>query len=249
MGGVGCVQSSLGSLNRWRALPFSRIVAAGNFSRIAIAQVEFDAEGNPTDVRRIGVALEPKEPYELARNHDYGGVEDPRITYVPLLRSYVMAYAALGPDGPRVALAISQDLFTWRRLGTLRYEPENGVDFNHYLNKDSVLFPEPVIDPVGNYALAILHRPLRPVYTSSGVVDLSPPDHVGERPSIWISYVSIDQMQSSIDELTRVYGHTTLATPVETWECDRIGAGAPPILTDQGWASLLPWCISYPIVH
>jgi predicted GH43/DUF377 family glycosyl hydrolase len=26
-----------------------------------------------------------------------------------------------------------------------------------------------------------------------------------------------------------------LATPCETWESDRIGAGAPPILTDQGW--------------
>jgi beta-1,2-mannobiose phosphorylase / 1,2-beta-oligomannan phosphorylase len=214
---------------------FPRMVAAGNFSRIGIVRVEFDADGNPANVRRLGIALEPHEPYEMVRSQHHGGVEDPRITYVPLLKSYVMTYTALAPSGPRIALAVSDDLFAWRRLGPLRFEPENGVDFNHYLNKDGVLLPQPVMDPAGNRALAVLHRPIRHVRIDSGVADLPPPDHVGGHPSIWISYASLDRVRSSIAELTRVYGHTVLATPVETWESDRIGAGAPPVLTDQGW--------------
>ena len=69
----------------------------------------------PAGVERLGYALEPSEGFE--RNEHTAGVEDPRITFIPALDRYVMAYAAYGPLGPRVALAISPDARHWERLG------------------------------------------------------------------------------------------------------------------------------------
>src|SRR5690348_12516503 len=80
---------------------FPRVVAAGNYSRIAIAKVSFDTAGNPTGVERLALALEPRESYEFAAP-GAGGVEDPRISYLPLLDSYIMTYTALGPLGARI---------------------------------------------------------------------------------------------------------------------------------------------------
>src|SRR5262245_58379191 len=55
---------------------FPRVVAAGNYSRIGIAEVNFDAAGDPSDVRRRGYALEPTESYE--QNLRTAGCEDAR---------------------------------------------------------------------------------------------------------------------------------------------------------------------------
>ena len=82
---------------------FPRIVAAGNYSRIGRARVRF-ADGRPIGVERLGVALEPEAPWESK------GVEDPRITPIPSLGLYTMTYTAYGPEGPRVAIAVSEEL-------------------------------------------------------------------------------------------------------------------------------------------
>jgi predicted GH43/DUF377 family glycosyl hydrolase len=37
--------------------------------------------------------------------------------------SYVMTYTAFSPRGPRIARAISQDLFHWQRLGLSTFPP------------------------------------------------------------------------------------------------------------------------------
>src|SRR6266516_4191790 len=42
---------------------FPRVVAASNYSRVGIAEVVFDANGDPTGVERRGYALSPAEPY------------------------------------------------------------------------------------------------------------------------------------------------------------------------------------------
>jgi beta-1,2-mannobiose phosphorylase / 1,2-beta-oligomannan phosphorylase len=78
---------------------FPRLVARGNYSRIGIARVLFDRNGDPRDVERMGVALEPEADYELSEKG--GGCEDPRITYVEPWRCYVMTYTALSRRGPR----------------------------------------------------------------------------------------------------------------------------------------------------
>jgi predicted GH43/DUF377 family glycosyl hydrolase len=79
---------------------FPRIVAQGNFSRVGRGRVVFDASGTPVGVERQGTALEPEEAWELHAGG--GGVEDPRITYVPRLERWIMTYTAFGPLGPRI---------------------------------------------------------------------------------------------------------------------------------------------------
>ncbi len=139
---------------------FPRLVAAGNYSRIGRARVIFDVAGIPVDVERLGLVLEPREPWELHAGG--GGVEDPRITFLPRLGRWLMTYAAYGPFGPRIGLAASTDLEHWERLGpvSFAYDPALATDLNLYPNKDALLFPEPVVDPSGNRAYAMLHRPI-----------------------------------------------------------------------------------------
>jgi predicted GH43/DUF377 family glycosyl hydrolase len=107
---------------------FPRLVARGNFSRIGIARVIFNHAGDPCGVERLGIALEPELDYER-RADGGGGCEDPRITFVEPLQRYVMTYAALSSIGPRIAFAISDDLFHWRRLGLATFAPYQGIDF------------------------------------------------------------------------------------------------------------------------
>jgi hypothetical protein len=76
----------------------------------ALTRVQFNGAGDPTGVERLGIALEPEAEYEL-RPDGSGGCEDPRITFVERLQRYVMTYTAHSPIGPRIALAVSEDLF------------------------------------------------------------------------------------------------------------------------------------------
>jgi predicted GH43/DUF377 family glycosyl hydrolase len=214
---------------------FPRLVASGNYSRIGIAQVRFNEAGEPAGIERLGIALEPEADYE--RRHDgSGGCEDPRITFVKPLRHYVMTYTALSPEGPRIALAISEDLFRWQRLGLATFRPYDGIEFDGVDNKDASIFPVAIPDPSGQPAMAILHRPLfpgtRPEETAfdpvSPVVDL-------QRESIWISYCSTSMADCEPYHLCHFGSHHRLAAPVALWERLKIGGGTPPVLTQHGW--------------
>src|SRR5436305_10114520 len=99
-----------------------RLVAPGNYSRIGLARVLFDGHNTPVGVERLGMALEPQEPYELNAQTG-GGVEDPRITYLAERSLYVMTYTAFGPDGPRIAAAVSRAPVQWQRTGLLVCAP------------------------------------------------------------------------------------------------------------------------------
>lgn len=56
---------------------FPRLVAKGNYSRIGMARVRFNADGDPVGVERLGIALEPEADYER-RPDGGGGREDGR---------------------------------------------------------------------------------------------------------------------------------------------------------------------------
>ncbi|HLI02460.1 MAG TPA: hypothetical protein VKV06_16850, partial [Acidimicrobiales bacterium] len=214
---------------------FPRIVAAGNYSRVGRAQVEFE-QGLPIGVRRLGVALEPTEPWE--RNSQTAGVEDPRITRLDELDVWVMCYSAYGPLGAKVAVAVSDDLVTWRRLGPVAfcYEPALGADLTLCPNKDAAFFPQIVRDPDGQPALALLHRPFfRMGAMIPGAPTILPAGVDDPRESIWISYVPLAAAKDDLRALTWVRGHRLLARPEFGWEEVKIGAGPPPIRTDAGW--------------
>ncbi len=74
------------------------------------------------------------------------GLEDPRITWIPELGRYAVAYTAFGEAGPGVALAITSDFQRFERCG-LAMPPDD---------KDAALFPRRF---GGRFAM--LHRPTR----------------------------------------------------------------------------------------
>ena len=114
--------SGYGPDGRLYLLP--RVVAQGNYSRVGLAEVLLD-EGVPVSVERRGIVLEPDEGWE--RGVDHGGVEDPRVTWLPDLGVHIMTYVAFGPLGPRLALATSKDLRSWTRLGPVLFRVRAGL--------------------------------------------------------------------------------------------------------------------------
>ena len=215
---------------------FPRLVGRGNYSRIGIARVLFDDSGDPVGVERLGIALEPEADYEK-RPGGGGGCEDPRITFVEPLGHYVMTYTAFSARGPRIAIAVSDDLMHWRRLGLASFHPYRSVAFEGVDDKDASVFPVEVPDAQGRPAMAMIHRPLfagtRPEETAtvshphSRRIDL-------DRESIWISYCRMGWKEGP-RHLSEFGAHHRLASPVERWEALKIGGGAPPILTRHGW--------------
>jgi beta-1,2-mannobiose phosphorylase / 1,2-beta-oligomannan phosphorylase len=216
---------------------FPRVVAEGNFSRIARAKVLTDADGRPVGVQRDGIVLEPSTSWE----HDAqtGGVEDPRITRIATLDAWLMTYTAYGPLGPKIALAYSTDLREWHRLGpaSFEYDARYEADFNLYPNKDAVLFPEPVTAPDGRPAFAMLHRPSFDLWSIHPGAGAAPPVGITEhRQSIWISFAPLDETRRGPQAMPIRYGqHRLLAAPEQDWENVKIGAGPPPMLTTDGW--------------
>ena len=147
-----------------------------------------------------------------------------------------MTYTALTAEGPRIALAMSEDLFHWQRLGLATFSPYEGIEFDGVDNKDASVFPVAIPDPSGKPAMAILHRPLfpgtRPEETAcqkaQRIVDL-------QRESIWISYCPMAEEGCEPYHLCHFTLHNRLASPVAPWERLKIGGGTPPILTRHGW--------------
>jgi predicted GH43/DUF377 family glycosyl hydrolase len=213
---------------------FPRLVAKGNCSRIGIARVRFNEVGDPVGVERLGIALEPETEYEN-RPDGSGGCEDPRVTFVGPLQRYLMTYTAWSSYGPRIALAVSEDIFHWKRLWLATFASADGIEFDNVDDKDASLFPAVIPDPTGQPELALLHRPLfpgtRPEETAcdpaTRVVDV-------DRESIWISYCQMTPNHKPF-RTGKFTFHHRLAFPVSPWERLKIGGGTPPILTRFGW--------------
>jgi beta-1,2-mannobiose phosphorylase / 1,2-beta-oligomannan phosphorylase len=199
---------------------FYRAVATQpvNYSRILIATCRLLPRDAIEVTRLHKVALEPEAAYERWADGQGGGVEDPRITRIDA--SDYMTYTAYGTvDGvtaPRIALARSRNLFDWQRLGLIRFSPLEihnegrrvSIDLNEVPNKDAALFGERI---GGRYGL--LHRPMFDQAT-------------GMPQSIWLSW-SVDLLYWT--------DHQLVLAPELSWERLKVGAGTPPIRTEQGW--------------
>ncbi len=73
------------------------------------------------------------------------GIEDPRITCIPELDQYAVAYTSFSRGGPGVSLALTKDFKTFERYGVIM-QPED---------KDAALLPHRI---GGNWAM--IHRPV-----------------------------------------------------------------------------------------
>ena len=90
-------------------------------------------------------------PTLMANPRDYPeeiwGIEDPRITYVPELEQYAIAYTSFARGGPGVSLALTKDFRSFERFGVIM-PPED---------KDAALLPRRI-----NGYWAMIHRPVTP---------------------------------------------------------------------------------------
>jgi predicted GH43/DUF377 family glycosyl hydrolase len=90
-----------------------------------------------------------KEPTLMSSPQGYPeevwGIEDPRITFVPELRQYVVTYTSYARGGPGVSLALTKDFRTFERYGVIM-PPDD---------KDSALLPRRI-----NGYWALIHRPM-----------------------------------------------------------------------------------------
>jgi predicted GH43/DUF377 family glycosyl hydrolase len=73
------------------------------------------------------------------------GIEDPRITYVPELEQFAIAYTSFARGGPGVSLALTRDFHSFKRYGVIM-TPED---------KDAALMPR----RIGGF-WALIHRPM-----------------------------------------------------------------------------------------
>ena len=83
-------------------------------------------------------------PDMLHHPEELWGIEDPRITFVPELGQYAIAYTAFSHEGPGVALAMTKDFKTFERYGLILHPDD----------KDAALLPRRI-----NGQWAIIHRP------------------------------------------------------------------------------------------
>ncbi|HMU42913.1 MAG TPA: glycosidase [Ignavibacteriaceae bacterium] len=84
-------------------------------------------------------------PDSVNHPEELWGIEDPRITFLPELKKYVVVFTAYTRDGPGVALALTEDFKSFERYGIIM-PPED---------KDAALLPYRI---GGNWAL--IHRPV-----------------------------------------------------------------------------------------
>ena len=147
-------------------------------------------------------------------------VEDPRVTEIDgdLYLTYVATPSPSPPGAVRRRLGIPKpesayprtalaQVNDFREIKRLGIITPFGAD-----ERDVVLFPE----KIGGY-YAILHRPANwvgPEYETAG-------------PAIWFAHMeSLDQ---------KMVHHKLVMKAEADWEGHKVGAGPPPIKTDNGW--------------
>jgi predicted GH43/DUF377 family glycosyl hydrolase len=215
-------------------LLYPRAVAKGNISRVERVHV---AQRDATFItQRDGFALEPEATYEVRPSAGYG-CEDPRVTFIPVLDRYVMAYTAFGPLGPRIAIALSTDGHSWERLGLMRFAQPGMVDGD---DKDAAFFPEPVLSPRGERSLAFYHRPMLHLSAVDGraAIPLIERLPFEDRESIRIGYVPLEPALQDVQGLLDVGESVIVLSPDANWGSIKVGAGTPPVRIAEGWLSL-----------
>lgn len=216
-------------------LLYPRVVTTGNVSRVGRVELA-PAADRDFRARRDGYALEPETPYELRERPGFG-CEDPRVTYIPVLDKYVMAYTGYGAEGPRIAVALSDDAKSWTRLGLVRFE---GPGMAAGDDKDAAFFPEPVLSPAGVLSIAFYHRPM---FHISAIYDGASIDFVQrlpfeDRESIRIAYVPLEAVLKDPAALLDVAETVRVLSPDEHWGSTKIGGGTPPVRIEEGWFSI-----------
>ena len=116
-----------------------RVEDRRGISHLCVARSANGIDGWRIDQKPTFVANPREFPEEI------WGIEDPRITYVPELEQYAVAYTSFARGGPGVSLALTKDFRTFDRYGVIM-PPED---------KDAALLPRRI-----NGYWAMIHRPV-----------------------------------------------------------------------------------------
>ncbi len=125
-------------LENGETLLLCRVEERTGFSHLCVARSANGIDGWRIDAQPT-LKANPNHPEEI------WGIEDPRITYVPELKQYAIAYTSFSRGGPGVSLALTKDFKTFERCGVIM-QPED---------KDAALLPRKI---GGSWAL--IHRPV-----------------------------------------------------------------------------------------
>lgn len=115
-----------------------RVEDRRGISHLCSARSKNGVDGWKVDPQPTFVPNAEQYPEEL------WGVEDPRITYMEELETYIIAYTAFGRNGPGVAIATTKDFNTYERFGLIMQADD----------KDAAIFPKLI-----NGEFALIHRP------------------------------------------------------------------------------------------
>ena len=147
-------------------------------------------------------------------------IEDARLTEIEgeVYMTYVVTPTPSPPGAVRRRLGIPKPQQAHARTALARVE--NFHEFTRLgvitpydaAERDVVLFPERI---QGKYAA--IHRPSNWIG----------PGYPTNRPAIWFAF--LDGLPG------RMYDHKVIMEPEQPWEAKKIGAGPPPIKTDEGW--------------
>ena len=208
-------------------LLYPRMVSVGNCS--CIGMVEVNGSADAPVYQRLGMALRPQASYEFRGLNDGHGCEDPRVTFIPALDTFVMAYTAFGATGPRIALALSPDGYAWKRLGLMDFSTSGLPDG---CDKDGAFFPEPVRSPNGVLSFALYHRPM----TFRPAPEDDPAS--GPRDVMRIAYVPLEPVLAKRTNLLNVAESVIVSEAAGGWGLIKDGAGTPPVRIGEGWLSV-----------
>ena len=174
--------------------------------------------------------IEPQEDY------DKWACEDPRVMKID--DTFYITYVALSTrirEGGKPTYEIIHDLNSETALVTTKdfvtYERHGIITPKNSDNRDVVIFPEKI-----NGKFVIMHRPHRwcknwfkdPKFKKIDVSIPVPFEELPQRPATWISY-STDLKNWSDHALLMRSSHKN---------DEKIGPGAPPIKTKEGWLSI-----------
>jgi predicted GH43/DUF377 family glycosyl hydrolase len=155
-----------------------------------------------------GFSFERKNEIALEPTEEYEkyGIEDPRLVMID--NQVYITYVVLSDyvsKGPVCSTALATT-DDFHNYKRIGIITSEGSD-----NKDVVFFPEKI-----NQKYLSLHRPRSWVGPRFGI----------DKPSIWIA---------EGNTLSNFDNHTLLMKPEQDWEELKIGAGPPPIKSNQGW--------------
>jgi|Deesub1362A_J573_1020465.scaffolds.fasta_scaffold00098_12 predicted GH43/DUF377 family glycosyl hydrolase len=145
--------------------------------------------------------------FQPDREYDKWGCEDPRITKIEgeVYMTYVALKKPARQGGGPPRTALAKTR-DFKKFHKIGVITPPGAD-----DRDVVLFPEKID---GSYVM--LHRPHNWIGKEYGTA----------KPSIWIAYSK---------NLRDWKNHKLLLKPEEKWEEFKVGAGSPPIKTEEGW--------------